>query len=146
MMKRLRFYYIDKEIIAKLDGILDEFTAGRTNNVMEQLKQTLPIEKWNDKSLRRYVEGMFYLAEQLWTYALDQGKKTGGDEFSRENLLRITKTMPMSHYSYLVGSREPANVLLTRDDSLQDPPTAMVKLQHDIESLSDFIKSTKTEA
>lgn len=142
----MRFYYIDNQIIAKLDGILEEFTAGQTNDVMGQLKQTLPIEKWNEKSLRKHVEGMFYLSEKLWTIALDLGKKTWGDEFSRENLQRITKPMPMSHYGYLVGSREPATVLLTRDDALQDPATAMVKLSHDIESLSDFILSTKTKA
>jgi hypothetical protein len=146
MMKRMRFYYLDTQVLGKLDQVLGEFTAGHADDVMKALNQTLPIVKWNDKSLRRHVEGMFYLSEKLWTFALELGKKTWGAEFSRENLLRITKTMPMSHYSYLVGSREPATVLLTRDDILQDPATAMVKLQHDIKSLSDFILSTRTKA
>ena len=144
--KRMRFYYIDKQTLAKLDGILDEFIAGDSSNVMDPLNQALPIQKWDEKSLRGHVEGMFYLSDKLWTHALDLGRATRGDDFSRENLLRATRTMPMSHYRYLLGSREPANVLLTRDDALQDPATAMVKLQRDIESLSDFIQSSKAQA
>jgi len=52
----------------------------------------------------------------------------------------------MSQYHYLTGSREPMNVLLTRDDALQDPSTAFVKLKHDIETWSEFILSARNGA
>ncbi len=145
VMKRLRFYYLDTETRGKLEGLLQSSLADSTTaDLLNQFKQLLPIQKWDSTSLRRHVEGLFYLSERLWNIAVEKGKQAYGDDFSRENLLRITKTLPMSHYHYLTGSREPADVLLTRDDALQDPPTALVKLTADINSLVEFIQSLPT--
>jgi hypothetical protein len=141
-MKRLRFYYLDTETRGKLEALLQTLLAhSATADLMNQFKKLLPIQKRDNTSLRRHVEGLFYLSERLWNIAVEKGKQAYGDDFTRENLLRITKTLPMSHYRYLTGSREPADVLLTRDDALQDPPTALIKLTADINSLLDFIQS-----
>ena len=147
VMNRMRLYYLHPEAILKLDDVIEKFVhKPEDHNLLEDLGKILPIEKRNPVSFKQRVEAMFYVSEKLWSVALEKGKKTWGEDFSRDNLLRITKTMPMSHYSYLVGSREPANVLLTRNDILQDPVVAMVKLQHDIESLSDFLRNSQVKA
>ena len=144
LMKRLKYYYLDSDSRRRIDDLLENFLKqGSTLHLMERLKELLPIEKWKPNSLRKHVEGMYYLSERLWTLALDAGKKAYGNDFSRENLLRVTRTLPMSQYRYLTGSREPMNVLLTRDDALQDPSTAFVKLKHDIETWSEFILSAR---
>lgn len=142
VMKRMRFYYLDTKTRSRLEELLQKgLKNSAAAHLLENFKKLVPIEKWNNVSLRRHVEGLFYLSERLWDLAVQRGKEVYGDDFNRENLLRITKTLPMSYYRYLTGSREPADVLLTRDDALQDPATSMVKLTRDIEALTEFIQN-----
>ena len=140
VMKRMRFYYVNAEERSRLEALIQRMLKNSSVDLLAEVKSLLPIEKRNNTSVRKYVEGLFYVAERLWTIGVEKGKEAYGPDFSRENLLRITKTLPMSHYRYLTGSREPMNVLLTRDDALQDPPTAIVKLTNDIASLLEFIQ------
>ncbi|TKJ36839.1 hypothetical protein CEE37_14740 [candidate division LCP-89 bacterium B3_LCP] len=142
-MKRARFYYLKSDTRDKLDQVLTEYLNKESpNDFMGTMGKTLPVEKLNPGTLRVRVEGMHYLAERLWSIGLATGKQKYGEDFSRENFLQITKTMPMSHYHYLNGSREPMEVLLTRDDVLQDPSTAMVKLETDIRTRLAFIQDS----
>ena len=99
------------------------------------------MEKQSGRSHRRRVEGMIYCSEHLWSLAMESGKGAYGADFSRQDLIRLTGSRPMSHYRYLTGSREPMEVLLTRDDALEDSGTALVKFRDDIEALIDFIKT-----
>ncbi len=143
-IKRMRFYYLEKDTAKRLDSILQDFTDTPLNyDLLGQLREVVPISKRDHSSVKQHVEGMFYVSEKLWNIALETGRNTWGEKFSRENLRRMTKSIPMSHYCYLVGSREAPNVLLTRNDALQDPGTAMVKLEHDISSLVDFIVNSQ---
>jgi hypothetical protein len=139
---RLNFYYLPSEAREKLDKALDVFPKrGTSDTLLAELETLLPMEAQSGRSHRRRVEGMIYCSERLWSMAMDVGKKEYGADFSRQDLIRLTRSRPMSHYRYLTGSREPMEVLLTRDDALEDPGTALVKFRGDIEALIDFIKT-----
>lgn len=140
-MNRIRFYYLKSEIRRQLDALLQELLKGRSEQDFQgEINRLLPIEAKQDKSVKRRVEGMFYISERLWAIGLDMGKKAYGDAFSRQDLWRSTHNLPMSHYRYLTGSREPVPVLITRDDAIEDPSTGLAKLGRDIEALLDFIR------
>ena len=145
-MNRLRFYYLDSKSRDLLEEKLQSFLDGElSESLTEEIKHTLPFEKRDLSTVRRRVEGMIYLTERLWMMALEVGKNAYGSDFSRQNLVGITRALPMSHYHYFTGSREPMNVLITRDDALQDPSAAIVKFKRDIESLAEFIQNAPAE-
>ncbi|MBU0519322.1 hypothetical protein KJ564_10345 [bacterium] len=139
-MTRMRFYYLDagerRQLEDLVQGLLSKSFEG---NVFAEIKTLLPIIKWDQVSLRKHVEGMFYVSERLWTVALETGKAKFGGEFNRINLLRITKIKSMSYYSYMTGSRDPVNIMMTRDDVLQDPAISMIKMKDDISALLQFV-------
>jgi len=139
-MTRMRFYYLDAGERSQLEELVKQLISKKFNgNVFDHIKSMLPITKWDHVSLRKHVEGMFYVSERLWNTALETGKQKYGEEFNRINLLRITKIKSMSYYGYITGSRDPMNILMTRDDVLQDPVTSMVKLKDDISALLHFL-------
>lgn len=123
-----------------MDEILRNFTgSAHVGDLWEKLCAALPLDRGRPESLSRRVEGLDYVAEKLWALAVESGKKTFGPNFDREALRRAAGIMPISHYHYIMGSREPWGLVLTRRDALHDPQTALLKLRRDIESLGDFI-------
>lgn len=143
-MKRIRFYYLNSEVKHQLEDVLQDFINGQPpQDLLSELNRMLPIKVEDKNSMRQRIEGMIYISERLWSIALEIGKQVYGKKFSRQELWRFTLNLPMSHYRYLTGSREPMPVLLTRDDALEDPSTAIVKLGRDIEALMGFILHTQ---
>ncbi len=141
LVKAKKYYYLDTATQHRLDEILRGFMHLRTSNhLWENLCSNLPVQKWSPASLRLRVEGLAYAAERLWNTALEDGKRAYGEDFDRDHLRRYVRTLPMSHYHYLVGSRESKEVLRTRHDALEDPLTALAKLQSDIAALADFLR------
>lgn len=146
-MKRIRLFYLKSESKNSLDGILDKFVdQPLPQRLWQDLLDALPVEKWDSITVKQRVEGLVYIAEELWSLALKLGKKSYGQDFSRRELLHDLRSMPMSHYRYVTGSREPKIALLTRDDALQDPSTSLVKLQRDIETLAEFVRQLPESA
>jgi hypothetical protein len=145
-MDRIKFYYLDSLAREQLNDAIDAFTEDRSvQRLWGAFEDALPATKLKMRSVKKRVEGMAYLIDKLWNLALEVGRNNFGAEFSRIELIRTTQSRPMSHYHYTAGSREPNDVLLTRDDALQDPTTAMVKLKEDIDHLLDFITKAPSE-
>ncbi len=135
-----RYYYLDSQTRKSVDEVLQRTVSGHASTASwSELCRVLPVERLHPESVRRRVEGMTYAADWLWDEALRIGKKEFGPTFDRANLRRSIHSCPISHYHYLMGSREPRHVLLTRRDGLQDPRIALSKLQHDVEELFDFV-------
>ena len=143
-MNRIRLYYLKLETRRRLDALLQSFLKGRSDQDFRgEIDRLLSIEAKQSQSVKRRVEGMFYVSERLWAIGLELGKKAYGEAFSRQDLWRSTHDLPMSHYRYLTGSREPVPVLITRDDALEDPSTGLAKLDQDIEAILGFIRDTR---
>jgi hypothetical protein len=139
-----KFYYLDAQTRHQLDGVLRGDLAQFTPaDLWKQLCAALPLQRLHPETLRRRVEGMAYAADWLWQAALLKGKEAFGQEFDRENLLKSIRPVPISHYHYILGSREPRDLLRSRRDGLHDPQIALAKLQHDIEALADFMGKSK---
>jgi len=139
-MKRVKLYFLDSGAKRRLNDALQSFFSRPSPRTLwDELCEILPVDKWKPRTFKERVEGMTLVTERLWLFALESGKKCFSQDFSRRELLHHLRSLPMSHYRYLTGSREPMEILLTRDDALQDPATALVKLRRDIETLAEFI-------
>jgi hypothetical protein len=134
------YFYLGAGIRQAIEETLERYLH-RTleGNLWARLCAELPLDRGRPESLSRRVEGLNYAAETLWNMAVESGKKAFGQNFDRERLRRTTGILPIGHYHYLRGSREPWGQVLTRRDALHDPQTALLKLRRDIESLGDFI-------
>jgi len=140
---RKQYYYLDAQIRQQLDEVLRDFAIRRSNgHLWADLCSLLPVEKFKPESLKMRVEGLSYTADALWKMALQRGKEFFGENFDRLSLQRTVRTYPISHYHYLLGSREPRDLVLTRRDGMHDPQVALYKLHNDIQALADFICQT----
>ncbi|MBM3327178.1 MAG: hypothetical protein FJY65_09450 [Calditrichaeota bacterium] len=136
-MRDYELRYLTTEVVGQIAALIDNYIAGSgvktQDDLFEKITDLLPIEKLNQDTVRRRVEGYYYASELLWQKALQGGK------FSRQDLVRKAGLKPLSHYHYLTGSREPRNIVLTRDDYLNDPTTALVKLRDDILAIAKVL-------
>jgi len=85
----------------------------------------------------RRVEGYSQATDLLWEKILEIGKLDKQEIITRANL------KPMSYYHYLTGSREAPDYAKSREDMLNDPSTALVKLRDDIIGLADLMLNLK---
>lgn len=133
-MPRMELLYLDHDDADTIEKLSIEFAEGVTNITHEEfirkITSLLPITKTDISTVRRRVEGYYYATEVLWKEALKM--KIG----SRQDIVRLAKLKPLSHYHYLTGSREPHGNVMTRADYLNDPSTALVKLRDDITGLA----------
>lgn len=133
-MREYELRYLTNEVVGQIGALLDAYHAAAGSQKPEQLYDKiialLPIEKMNADTVRRRVEGLYCASELLFKRLLSGAKMT------RNEIVREAELKPLSHFHYLTGSREPRNIVLTRDDYLNDPSTALVKLQDDIIALS----------
>ncbi len=139
-LKPTQFYYLEASFRQRLDEIV-RAVLNRTSTVAlwEALCGVLPLERNRPESLSRRVEGLEYASDKLWTQAVEGGKRAFGQNFDRGALRQAAGILPISHYHYLSGSREPWGLVRTRRDALNDPQTALLKLRRDVESLAQFI-------
>lgn len=139
--KPRKFYYLEAQARQRVEEIVQLLSArGSKLKGWEALCEALPLERGLPQSLSRRVEGLDLAAEKLWALAVEGGRKAFGPGFDRESLRRAAGILPISHYHYLSGSREPHELVQTRRDALNDPTTALVKLRRDIEALTEFIQ------
>jgi len=140
-MREYELRYLTNEVVSQINSQVEALISSRGKITPEQMfdKVTglLPVEKLNPDTVRRRVEGYYYTSEFLFKRLLQEGR-------TRNQIVSDAGLKPLSHYHYLVGSREPRNLLLTRDDYLNDPSTALVKLKDDIIGLAVLVlKSLK---
>ncbi len=140
-MREMELRYLAKDVAERINQMVNQITTGEeeitADNLIDKVTELLPIQKLQSETVRRRVEGFHFTAELLWQKAIEITKST------RAEVVRIAKLKPLSHYHYLTGSREPRDNVLTRDDFLNDPATAMVKLREDIISLAKVIPKLK---
>ncbi|MBM3330211.1 MAG: hypothetical protein FJY67_12225 [Calditrichaeota bacterium] len=138
-MRDYEFRYLTGDMVNQINTLIETYTAGsgsrNADELFDKFTVLLPIEKLNQDTVRRRVEGLYYASELLWQKALQSGKE------SRNDIVRRAGLKPLSHYHYMTGSREPRNIVLTRDDYLNDPATALVKLRDDILGIAGIIPS-----
>lgn len=127
-------YYLSPETSAQIEKLVNDFTGGAksisSEDLLEKLQEVLPIQKMNRNSVKRRVEGFYHATELLFKFILDKRI------LDRQQIVLKAKLRPLSYYHYLTGSREPADNVQTRDDYLNDPTTALVKLRDDILGLA----------
>jgi hypothetical protein len=140
-VKLPRFYYLDADTRIQVDAVIQSFLQNSLDgDLWATLCERLPLDRKESHALQVRVEGVGHAAETLWNAALQAGTRTYGQEFNRQSLRNSVQAMPMTHYHYVEGSREHNSVLRTRRDALEDPCTALTKLQQDVEALADFIR------
>ncbi len=136
-MREYELRYLRVEVVNKISGLLDNFVAAsgteKPEEFFDKVVVVLPIEKMDSDTVRRRVEGLYYASELIFKRLLAGGKMT------RSDIVRAAGLKPLSHFHYLTGSREPKNIVLTRDDYLNDPSTALVKLKDDIVHIAPLL-------
>jgi len=139
-MRGFELRYINKEKADSILHLCDSFIAGKLEVTEEELvnliERLLPVDKLRSESVRQRVEGLYFASEVLWYRILSTHKLT------REEVVVQAKLKPLSHYHYLLGSREPGASVMTRDDYYNDPATALAKLRDDIIGLASIAPST----
>jgi hypothetical protein len=141
-MPRFKLTYLDNDSADKIEKIVQQYASDTKKMTGEQLvdrvTEELPIQRSNQTSVRRRVEGYYFTTEILWTQALKYND-------SRPEIVKIARLKPLSHYHYLTGSREPITNVMTRADYLNDPSTALVKLRDDIIGLCMALEKLVTK-
>ncbi|MDP8228073.1 MAG: hypothetical protein P9M15_01315 [Candidatus Electryoneaceae bacterium] len=136
-MRGIELHYVSSEIADQISNIIKEFidNSGKPTGkeLLDSLSKILPIERMDTDTVRRRVEGLHFVTEILWQKILDTGK------FNRQEIIQMAKLKPLSYYHYLTGSRDPVNNVLSRDDYLNDPSSAIAKLTDDITGLAQII-------
>jgi hypothetical protein len=132
-MREYELRYLTSEVASQIAAVVDKYAAAsgkeKPSDMYDRVIDKLPIEKMNADTVRRRVEGLYYTSELLFKRLLAGGK------MNRNDIVRAAELKPLSHYHYMTGSRESRNNVLTRDDYLNDPSTALVKLKDDIVGL-----------
>jgi hypothetical protein len=142
-MRYKELQYLEPDLARKIDALIDQYAAREgslTPDIfLDRITDLLPIQKMDFDTVRRRVEGYHYTTERFWSLILSTGRVTRPDVVKRAQLKSL------SQYHYLTGSREPANLMLTRDDLLNDPSTALVKLRDDILGLARVLPEILSE-
>jgi len=136
-MREYELRYLRGEVVNKISSLLDNFVTAagkeKPEAFFDKVVALLPIEKMDADTVRRRVEGLYYTSELIFKRLLAGGKMT------RNDIVRAAGLKPLSHFHYLTGSREPKNIVLTRDDYLNDPSTALIKLKDDVVSAAGLL-------
>ena len=147
-MQRKCLHYINPALNRQIQGLIDQLLDGslmiKPDEIPYKLKEILPIEKLRKETIHRRVEGYFLASNLLFDKLMSNCMN------DRKQIVSQARLKSMRYYHYVTGSREPATYMETRDDILNDPAAALVKLSSDIvgmanllsekeESVSDFI-------
>jgi len=142
-MAEKELHYLTNELSQKVVQIASDFINGSTEQTPQEfladLKEILPINKMQQKTVLVRVEGFLIATDLLWKSLLKDGSISRSEVVTRANI------RTMSHYQYITGSRTPPEFLKTRSDFYNDPGTALAKLQDDVIRLSGFMLEMRTE-
>lgn len=142
-MRDSKLHFLNEELAENLVKITREFLGGSESgeDLLNRAKKMLPVHKTDQSTWKARVEGYYEISEELFKSCVDKGKVKYGDEWDRQKVVNEAKLRPFSYYHWLTGSREPIDNVLTRYDYLNDPTTAMVKLEDDIKSLTNLYRA-----
>jgi len=140
-MREHELRYVTSEAVGQVNTLVEDFaTAGgkqTPQQLFEKITALLPITRIKPDSVRSRIEGYYFASEFLFKKLIQGGR-------DRTKIVADAGLKPLTQYHYTVGSREPRNSMLTRDDYLVDPSVSLVKLKDDIISLAQLlIKSPK---
>ncbi len=143
-MRNKGLHYVNPRLSKQISELVDQVSNGsirlKPDEIPYRLKKMLPIEKMRRETVCRRVEGYFHASNLLFEKLMENRRK------DRKQIIDKAKLKPMGYYHYFTGSREPADYLKTRDDLLNDPSTALVKLSNDIIGMACLLTDTeKTE-
>ncbi|MBD3166931.1 hypothetical protein GF324_10055 [bacterium] len=138
-----KYHFINEELVSRLEEIAKEFGAGtmQPEALLAKLKEILPVHKTDQTTWKARVEGFYEVSEELFEMVLEKGTAKFGEEWDRKRVVNEAKMRPFSYYHWITGSREPASNLLSKEDFLNDPTTALVKLEDDIVALGKLYRS-----
>ena len=136
-MRNREVYFLTEDLYEQITILIDQFVQDtkslNSEQLIEKLKEMLPIEKMNRQTLLRRVEGFSVASNILWEKVAEIGN------LDRQQIVSRAKLKPMSYYHYITGSREVADYAKSREDLMYDPTTAMVKLSDDILGLANLL-------
>jgi len=137
-MRYKGLHYINPNLSKQILNLVDEFASGTLKVSPEEfpfrLKKMLPVDKLDRNTICRRVEGYFHASNLLFDRLLAEST------VSRKEIVVRAKLKPMGYYHYFTGSREPADYMKTRDDLLNDPNAALVKLSNDIVGMASLLR------
>jgi hypothetical protein len=136
------FHFASEEVITKIVAITKEFITNDSSpeELVAKAKEVLPVHKTDQTTWKVRVEGYFEVSEVLFEAVLDKGQEKYGEDWNRQKIVSEAKLRPFSYYHWMTGSREPAANVRDRDDYLNDPTTAMIKLEDDIKALGALLR------
>ena len=136
-MRGFELRYVSSEVAEQISQLIEEFITTDDEMTGEKLLNRvhllLPIERMKTETVRQRIEGLHFVTEILWQKILDTGK------FNRQEVVQMAKLKPLSYYHYLTGSREQVSNVMSRDDYMNDPSTAIAKLKDDVTGLARII-------
>ena len=142
-MKRKCLHYINPSLNKQIQGLIDQCSAessyAKPYEIPNMLKELLPIEKLKKETIHRRLEGYFLASNLLFDKLMATCLK------DRKQIINQAGLKSMGYYHYVTGSREPATYIETRDDILNDPAAAIVKLSNDIIGMANLISETKQQ-
>ena len=140
-MKRKGLHYVTPALGRQIGGLIDQLSDGtqqvKPDDVPYRLGQLLPIEKLKQETIHRRVEGFFLASNLLFDRLMSECLH------DRRLIISQAGLRSMGFYHYITGSREPAEYMETRDDVLNDPAAAIVKLSEDIVGMANLLAKKK---
>jgi len=138
-MREHELRYVTNEIVTQVNTLVEAFVAAggkqTPQQMFDKITALLPITRSKPDSVRARIEGYYFASEFLFKRLIQGGR-------TRPQIVKDAELKPLSQYHYTVGSREPRNSMLTRDDYLVDPSTSLVKLKDDIISLAELVNKS----
>ncbi|MBD3167732.1 hypothetical protein GF324_14115 [bacterium] len=141
-MARIQYHFMSEEDFGKLEEFHKSFIASdlTPENYVVKLREMFTLDKAEPATWKRRVEALYTASEMLFHDVLEEGRTWQGTVWNRGRVVIEARLMPLSHYHWTTGSREPTANLLTRDDYLNDPATALIKLEFDIISMGKLLR------
>jgi len=136
-MPHQNLQYLPEPIAEKIRIEVEKLCAGKfqgdSRSFYEFIITLLPIQKMDRTTLIHRVEGLLYVTDLLW---LDLRKVKNLD---REEVVKVANIKSLGYYHHMLGSREHGDMVSTRQDFLNDPPTALKKLEDDVVGLVSIL-------
>ncbi len=147
-MREHYYHFVGTDTLREIEGVTDQFGCNEQSpqQMFTKLEEILPVEKTNPSTWKARVEGFYHVSDNFFNNVLTIGQARYGEDWNRSKVIQEAKLFPFSHYHWLTGSREPIANMLTRDDYLNDPCTALIKLEDDILSLGGLLKKVDRRA
>ncbi len=147
-MSENSYRFLDPGLAEKLLALVDQFCENDSapDQLLAKVKELVPLNREDQKTLKIRVEGYFEVSGKLFEVVLANFREKHGGDYSREKLIGEAKIHPFDYYHRVAGMRDGPSEGETREDYLDNPATALVKLEDDILSLARMCRSLSRPA